>query len=71
MGVLPATGNEIMMGSVAKAFGLNGNAARGTYAVELVDGANSIGGYVSQPTGKSMKFSFKVGGMTTPYNYLA
>jgi len=35
MGTIPATGTRIGMGFAAKAFGLAGNAARGTYAVRL------------------------------------
>jgi hypothetical protein len=63
MAVLPATGSEIVMGRVKKAYS-NVAAAAG----QNISLRGTLGGYIGQSTG-SITLSSTFGGRTIPYVY--
>jgi hypothetical protein len=64
MPVLPATGTEIAMGRVRKAY-TNVAPAAG----QNITLSGTIGGFRGQSAGTQISFSSRMGGQTVPYNY--
>jgi hypothetical protein len=62
--VLPATGSEIVMGRVRKAFS-NITPAAG----QNVSLSGTLGSYMGQSSGTQISLSSRFGGQTTPYSY--
>jgi hypothetical protein len=64
MAVLPATGTEIVMGRVRKAYN---NVAAG--AGQNITLSGTLGAYMGQSAGTQISLSSRFGGQTTPYAY--
>jgi hypothetical protein len=64
MAVLPATGTEIVMGRVRKAY--NNTAAAAGQNITL---SGTLGAYMGQAAGTQISLSSRFGGQTTPYLY--
>jgi hypothetical protein len=64
MAVLPATGTEIVMGRVRKAYN---NVASG--AGQNITLSGTLGAYMGQSAGTQISLSSRFGGQTTPYAY--
>lgn len=64
MAVLPATGTEIVMGRVRKAY--NNTAAAAGQNITL---SGTLGAYMGQSAGTQISLSSRFGGQTTPYAY--
>jgi len=64
MAVLPATGTEIVMGRVRKAY--NNVAASAGQNITL---SGTLGAYMGQSAGTQISLSSRFGGQTTPYAY--
>jgi hypothetical protein len=64
MAVLPATGTEIVMGRVRKAYN---NVAPG--AGQNISLSGTLGAFVGQSSGTQITLSSRFGGQTTPYAY--
>jgi hypothetical protein len=64
MAVLPATGTEIVMGRVRKAY--NNTAAGAGQNITL---SGTLGAYMGQASGTQISLSSRFGGQTTPYAY--
>ena len=64
MALLPATGTEIVMGRVRKAY--NNVAPAADQNISL---SGTLGGYVGQSSGTQISLSSRFGGQTTPYAY--
>ena len=64
MAVLPATGTEIVMGRVRKAY--NNTAAAAGQNITL---SGTLGAYRGQSAGTQISLSSRFGGQTTPYSY--
>ena len=64
MAVLPATGSEIVMGRVRKAY--NNVAPAAGQNISL---SGTLGAYRGQASGTQISLSSKFGGQTTPYAY--
>ena len=64
MAVLPATGSEIVMGRVRKAY--NNTAPAAGQNISL---SGTLGAFRGQAAGTQISLSSKFGGQTTPYLY--
>ena len=64
MALLPATGTEIVMGRVKKAY-TNVAAAAG----QNISLSGTLGAFVGQGAGTQITLSSRFGGQTTPYAY--
>jgi hypothetical protein len=64
MSVLPATGSEIVMGRVRKAYN---NVAPG--AGQNISLSGTLGGFLGQSAGTQLSMSSRFGGRLTPYTY--
>jgi hypothetical protein len=64
MAILPATGSEIVMGRVKKAYSNVAPAAG-----QNITMSGTLGGYVGQSAGTQITLSSRFGGRTTPYAY--
>jgi hypothetical protein len=64
MAVLPATGTEIVMGRVRKAY--NNVAPAAGQNISL---SGTLGAFVGQSSGTQITLSSRFGGRTTPYAY--
>lgn len=64
MAVLPATGTEIVMGRVRKAY--NNVAPAAGQNISL---SGTLGAFVGQGSGTQITLSSRFGGRTTPYAY--
>ena len=64
MSILPATGTEITMGRVRKAYTNTAPAAGANIAL-----SGTMAPYVGQSTGTQITLSSKFGGRTFPYTY--
>ncbi len=64
MALLPATGSEIVMGRVRKAYT---NTAPG--AGQNITLSGTLGGLLGQSAGTQISLSSRFGGQTTPYAY--
>jgi hypothetical protein len=64
MAVLPATGSEIVMGRVKKAY--SNVAAAGGQNITL---SGTLGSYRGQSAGTQISLSTRFGGQNTPYAY--
>jgi len=62
MALLPATGSEIVMGRVRKAY--NNVAPSAGQNITL---SGTLGGFVGQSAGTQISLSSRFGGQTTPY----
>ncbi len=64
MALLPATGSEIVMGRVRKAY--NNVAPAAGQNITL---SGTLGSFVGQSAGTQISMSSRFGGRTTPFNY--
>lgn len=64
MAVLPATGTEIVMGRVRKAY--NNQTAGAGQNITL---SGTLGAFMGQGAGTQISLSSRFGGQTTPYAY--
>jgi hypothetical protein len=64
MAVLPATGTEIVMGRVRKAYN---NVAPG--AGQNISLSGTLGSFIGQSSGTQITLSSRFGGRTIPYAY--
>jgi len=64
MAILPATGTEIVMGRVKKAY--SNVAAAGGQNIRL---SATLGAYVGQSASTQISLSSRFGGQTIPYTY--
>ena len=64
MAILPATGSEIVMGRVRRAY--NNVAPAAGQNITL---SGTLGGFLGQSAGTQLSISSRFGGRTTPYAY--